>query len=76
MGGKKYVIMVEPPSASCMNSEQFEFHLLTCPDCRGRGNRVVYVNRKDAETVPCERCAGTGKLKAVVDINYLPEDCQ
>jgi len=59
-----------------MNSERFEFHHLTCPECSGRGNRLVYINRKDAETVPCERCKGAGTLKAVVDIYYMPEDCQ
>jgi DnaJ-class molecular chaperone len=49
-------------------SEEFLYRGFTCPRCHGKGFRCE--SRKNK---PCEFCDATGKLKAHITIDFLPD---
>ena len=63
------MITIEPGDGCDNTPERFEIDGFECPYCNGRGRHRVYVG-KDEYDVACSRCSGSGRLKAVVRIDW------
>lgn len=68
------VLLVEPPSfIKEFTHETKTFHDLPCPACCENGYHWAEDCFGERYKNPCRHCAGTGKLKAVVTIEYKPD---
>lgn len=65
MSNQKHIIEVEPPLFR-QRLERKEFHGYVCPSCNGGGG---FYDEQDHHTA-CHRCEGTGRLMAIVTIEW------
>lgn len=65
MSNQKHIIEVEPPLFR-QRLERKEFHGYVCPSCNGGGG---FYDEQDRHTA-CPHCEGTGRLQAVVTIEW------
>jgi DnaJ-class molecular chaperone len=47
---------------SKVTEEECESWISTCPDCKGDGWIIRYIDGKGIETFTCGKCKGTGSL--------------
>jgi hypothetical protein len=74
MSDKKQILEVFPPSREGECAEKTVLHYFMCPDCNGNGYRRNWEARRDeTDTVPCNRCKGTGRLRALVTVAWEAE---
>lgn len=78
MSKKQSVLIVSPPLyEKDINGENFKFPGIECPTCEGTGNvplprDLLGFDPADLET--CQRCGGTGRLKADVVIRWQADE--
>jgi len=72
MSKQKHIIIVEPDKYSA-NIERMTFGNYKCPACGGSGHFVEQIGRDEYKTTECSFCSGTGNVKAIVTIEWLPD---
>lgn len=45
----------------------------SCGYCQGNGYFQGDITEKDTELVPCPKCGGTGKVKGIVTVDWVPD---
>ena len=45
----------------------------SCGYCQGNGYFQGDITVKDTELVPCPKCGGTGKVKGIVTVDWVPD---
>lgn len=74
MSQKQQAILITPPLFIKDYTRETEvFHGLKCTGCSGNGWYWKENNHGECYKNPCRHCGGTGKLKAVVTIEYKPD---
>jgi hypothetical protein len=63
----KRIIEIQPPDY--IDIEKSEEYGLICPKCNGRGYVFDY-GISDKKKIDCDRCHGTGRLKALITIQW------
>jgi hypothetical protein len=71
MSTRKQSIEITPPVFNVMN-EAYHVCNHRCPSCNGRGSHTEY-RGKESSGKACERCDGTGRLKAHIEIRWSPD---
>lgn len=72
MSEKHAMIVVNPPSYG--GNERTTVGGFECPKCHGRGQlREWGAMRHEPQFYDCDRCQGSGRLSAVVSIDWQPE---
>lgn len=74
MSTKQQALLLTSPLFSDEHpKEREEFTGFPCNNCQGNGWHRKYNNEGEWVKVPCRVCGGTGKLKAIVTIQWLPD---
>jgi len=71
MSNTSQSIMISPPDFNYMD-EKFTVMNVQCPSCNGRGYQFT-TEHGERNTIACERCDSTGKLKADIEIKWKPD---
>ncbi|MDR1116611.1 MAG: hypothetical protein LBL33_10805 [Tannerella sp.] len=71
MSKQKQFIEITPPEFNAME-EAYHVYNHNCPSCNGRGSHTVYEGKGSTDKA-CQRCDGTGKLKAHIKILWSPD---
>lgn len=76
MSDRKYTLFVEPKLFEPKGAERFRFNDMDCPSCDNGYIKVFedHLQIAPAETEICQRCNGTGKLMADVEIKWKPDE--
>ena len=62
-----------PPRTSTGRETVGEFPGYSCGYCQGNGYFQGDITVKDTELVPCPKCGGTGKVKGIVTVDWVPD---
>ena len=78
MSRQQHTILLEPGKAQ---QEHFVFYGFSCPNCNGSGGfsysgyTAKFKENFDApDWKACDVCAGTGRLKANVAVEWVPDE--
>jgi hypothetical protein len=71
MSTQKQTIEIAPPEWDGME-ETYHVYNHNCPSCNGRGSHIIYEG-KESTNKACQRCDGTGKLRAQIKILWSPD---
>ena len=72
MSKQQHIISVTAPDYQTIR-ENMTLRNFTCPVCNGKGSFSEQTGRDEWETTVCDYCDGTGKVKAVVEIDWKPD---
>lgn len=75
MSVKKQFVEVCPGSLFAGETEGLTLSGFICPYCSGRGGFIDDFSPEPKET-ECPHCKGTGQLKALVQIAWLPDNTE
>lgn len=73
MSDRRNILFIEPKPFSYTAIEEFHFIGIRCPICDGGGKVPIhadYFGMKPDDLEDCQRCGGSGKLKADVVVNW------
>ena len=73
MSVKRSMIEIVPGNAFAGETEEMTIRDFSCPYCFGRGYYIHETGKDEHETVECKACKGEKKLKAYVQIAWLPD---
>lgn len=74
MSYRQQALLISPPLFIKDHTQEREvFHGLCCPACSGNGWHWKENDFGERYKDSCRHCGGTGKLKAVVTIEYKPD---
>lgn len=68
----KRIIEVYPDNPRVRN-ETLVLDDFVCPECRGRGDFINEVSRDRFESVKCNFCEGSGRVKSTISISWQPD---
>ena len=69
MSYQKQFIEIVPPNQGMEEVYQVYNHI--CTLCKGSGSAVRIMEKEATRSKTCSRCEGTGRLKAVIQIQWM-----
>lgn len=73
MSKKQNGVLVTAPHFGTGRETVGEFPGYSCGYCQGNGYFQGDITVKDTELVPCPKCGGTGKVKGIVTVDWVPD---
>ena len=76
MSDTRNVVFIEPKTFDFRKHEEFQFGNIRCPFCDGTGKvprHSDYLGIGPDDMENCQTCEGIGKLRAYVQIGWLPD---
>lgn len=67
------ILTLEPPAHS-IDVEKKEVANISCPYCFGQGGWIEQIGYDKYEEHTCKVCNGAKKIKAVITIEWLPDN--
>lgn len=73
MSEKRDIALIMAPDFGTGRETVGYFTGYACGYCQGNGYFQGDITRKDPERTPCPKCGGTGRVKGIVTVDWVPD---
>lgn len=73
MSQKQNGVLITAPLFGTGRETVGKFTGYACGYCQGNGYLQGDITSKDPELVPCTKCGGTGQVKGIVTVEWVPD---